>query len=143
MIRAAIHLGSMLTRRSRGYFRQKRPRQGRRDFLRYHTRRMTETIHHLLATWMQFILDWGYLGVFVMVILESTAVPIPAEVIIPPAAFWAAQGRFHLWAIILAATAGSWVGSAISYAVAKKIGRPLVENRPLCTDAAGEGGQSG
>jgi membrane protein DedA with SNARE-associated domain len=87
---------------------------------------MEQTLHHLFATWMQFILDWGYLGIFIMMALESTAVPIPAEVVIPPAAYWAAQGRFSFTGIIIAATAGSWTGSAISYWVAYKLGRPLV-----------------
>ncbi len=88
---------------------------------------MQQTLHHLLATWMQFVLDWGYLGVFVMMVFESTAVPIPAEVVIPPAAYWAAQGRFNIWLVVIAATTGSWVGSAASYWVAYKLGRPLVE----------------
>ena len=88
---------------------------------------MQETLHHLLAFWMQFVRDWGYLGVFVMMMFESTAVPIPAEVVIPPAAYWAAQGRFNIWLIVIAATAGSWVGSALSYWIAYKLGRPLVQ----------------
>src|SRR2546427_6750696 len=88
---------------------------------------MQETLHHLLAVWMQFVLDWGYLGVFVMMFFESTAVPIPAEVVIPPAAYWASQGRFNIAAIVIAATAGSWAGSAASYWIAWKLGRPLVE----------------
>jgi membrane protein DedA with SNARE-associated domain len=89
---------------------------------------MQQSLHHLLATWMQFVLDWGYIGVFVMMLFESTAVPIPAEVVIPPAAFWAAQGRFNIVGIIVAATAGSWAGSALSYWIALKLGRPLVEH---------------
>src|SRR5436189_3969608 len=88
---------------------------------------MESTLHHVLAVWMQFVLDWGYLGVFVMMFFESTAVPIPAEIVIPPAAYWAAQGRFNVALIVVAATAGSWAGSAISYWVALKLGRPLVE----------------
>ena len=84
-------------------------------------------LHHLLAAWMQFVLDWGYLGVFVMMMFESTAVPIPAEVVIPPAAYWASQGRFNLPAIVVVATLGSWAGSALSYWIAWKLGRPLVE----------------
>lgn len=88
---------------------------------------MQQTVHNLLAAWMQFVLDWGYLGVFVMMVFESTAVPIPAEVVIPPAAYWAAQGRFNIWLVVVAATAGSWVGSAGSYWIAYKLGRPLVE----------------
>ena len=84
-------------------------------------------LHHLFASWMQFVLDYGYFGVFVLMILESTAAPVPAEIVIPPAAFWAAQGRMNLWLIVVAATAGSWVGSAISYWVAWKVGRPIIE----------------
>jgi len=84
-------------------------------------------LHHLLAAWMQFVLDWGYLGVFVMMMFESTAVPIPAEVVIPPAAYWASQGRFNLPAIVVVATLGSWAGSALSYGIPWKLGRPLVE----------------
>ena len=88
---------------------------------------MQQTVHHLLASWMEFVLAWGYVGVFVMMVFESTAVPIPAEVVIPPAAFWAAQGRFNIAGIVVAATIGSWVGSATSYWIAWKLGRPLVE----------------
>jgi len=75
---------------------------------------------------MQFVLDWGYIGIFVMMVFESTALPIPAEVVLPPAAFWAAQGHFNVVLIVIAATAGSWVGSAISYYIAWRLGRPLV-----------------
>ena len=84
-------------------------------------------LHHLLVAWMQFVLDWGYLGVFVMMLFESTAIPIPAEVVIPPAAYWASQGRFNVAAIVIVATAGSWAGSALSYWISWKLGRPLVE----------------
>jgi len=84
-------------------------------------------LHHLFASWMQFVLDYGYLAVFVLMVLESTAAPVPAELVIPPAAYWASQGRMNLWVIVIVATAGSWVGSAISYWVAWKLGRPIVE----------------
>jgi membrane protein DedA with SNARE-associated domain len=88
---------------------------------------MQETLHHLLTTWMHFVLEWGYLGIFVMMAFESTALPIPAEIVIPPAAYWAAQGKLNLWGVIVAATLGSYAGSAISYWVAWKVGRPLFE----------------
>lgn len=84
-------------------------------------------LHHLVASWMQFVLDYGYLGVFVLMVFESTALPVPAEVVLPPAAYWASQGRMNLWVIVIVATAGSWVGSAISYWIAWKLGRPIVE----------------
>jgi membrane protein DedA with SNARE-associated domain len=83
--------------------------------------------HSLFASWMQFVLDYGYLGVFVLMVFESTALPVPAEVVLPPAAFWAAQGKLNIWLVIFAATAGSWVGSALSYWVSVKLGRPIIE----------------
>lgn len=83
--------------------------------------------HALFASWMQFVLEHGYLGVFGLMVLESTALPVPAEVVIPPAAFWAAQGKLNIWVVVLSATAGSWVGSALSYWVAVKLGRPIIE----------------
>ncbi len=88
---------------------------------------MAGTIHHLFAVWMQFVLDWGYLGVFVMMAFESTALPIPAEIVIPPAAYWAAQGRMSFTGMVVAATAGSWAGSAFSYWLGWKLGRPIFE----------------
>ena len=88
---------------------------------------MEATIHHLLAVWMQFVLDWGYVGIFIMMAFESTALPIPAEIVIPPAAYWAAQGKFNIWGVIIAATLGSYAGSAASYWLALALGRPLFE----------------
>jgi membrane protein DedA with SNARE-associated domain len=45
----------------------------------------------------------------------------------PPAAFWAAQGRMNLGLVILSGTAGSWAGSAISYWVSRWVGLPFLE----------------
>jgi membrane protein DedA with SNARE-associated domain len=88
---------------------------------------MAQTLHHLLIVWMQFILDWGYAGIFLMMACESTALPIPAEVILPPAAYWASQGRMNIFVVVIVATIGSWFGSAVSYWIAWKVGRPLFE----------------
>lgn len=88
---------------------------------------MEQTLHKLLVFWMALVNDWGYFGIFLMMMFESTALPIPAEVVLPPAAFWASQGRFNIYLVVIIATAGSWVGSALSYWVARTVGRPLVE----------------
>lgn len=82
--------------------------------------------HQMLATWFRLSLEWGYGGVFVMMAIESTVFPLPSEVVIPPAAYWAEQGRFHFWGVVAAATLGSWAGAAISYWVARSVGRPLI-----------------
>ncbi len=83
-------------------------------------------LHDLFATWMRLTLEWGYPGVFVMMAIESTVFPLPSEVIVPPAAYWAQQGHLSFWGVVMAATLGSWAGSALSYWVARVAGRPLI-----------------
>ena len=83
-------------------------------------------LHDLFASWMRLTLEWGYPGVFVMMAIESTVFPLPSEVIVPPAAYWAQQGHLSFWGVVMAATLGSWAGSAISYGVARAAGRPLI-----------------
>src|SRR5580698_2617905 len=59
--------------------------------------------------------------------LESTVVPIPSEVIIPPAAYLAhTQGQLSFLGVVLAGTAGSWVGAAAMYWASRFLGRPLI-----------------
>jgi len=82
--------------------------------------------HSLLQLWFRLSLEWGYAGIFALMAIESTVFPLPSEVVVPPAAYWAEQGRFHFWGVIAAATLGSWAGAAISYWVARAAGRPLI-----------------
>jgi membrane protein DedA with SNARE-associated domain len=58
--------------------------------------------------------------------MESSIFPVPSEVVIPPAAFLAAQGKMSLWGVILAGTFGSWLGSAITYGISRYAGRPFI-----------------
>lgn len=58
--------------------------------------------------------------------MESSIFPVPSEVVIPPAAFLAAQGKMSLFGVVAAGTIGSWVGSAITYGISRWLGRPFV-----------------
>ena len=92
---------------------------------RYITPRM---LHELLHTWLGWVENWGYLGVVILMAMESSIFPVPSEVVIPPAAIMAAStGKMSLLGVILAGTFGSWLGSAITYFVARAVGRPVVE----------------
>ncbi len=82
--------------------------------------------HSLFATWFHLTLQWGYAGIFLMMAIESTVFPLPSELVVPPAAYWASQGKFTFWGVVLASTLGSWFGSALSYAFARWAGRPLI-----------------
>src|SRR5439155_17890885 len=82
--------------------------------------------HGLLTTWFRLSLEWGYIGVFAMMAIESTVFPLPSEVVIPPAAYWAVQGHLSFWGVVACATLGSWAGASLSYAAAAYLGRPLI-----------------
>lgn len=87
---------------------------------------MQASFHALLTYWFHFVATYGYLGVFLLMALESSIVPIPSEIIMPPAAYWAAQGRMDFGLVVLAGTAGSLFGSVVSYAVSRAVGAPVV-----------------
>ena len=83
-------------------------------------------LHGLLQVWFGWVRDGGYLGIIALMAMESSILPVPSEIVIPPAAFWAAQGRMSFAGVVLAGTFGSWLGSAISYGVSRWIGRAVI-----------------
>ena len=90
----------------------------------------------LLSAWYKALIAWyisalktgGYLVVALMMAFESSVLPLPSEVVIPPAAHWAHTGQIQLSVagIIIAGTIGSWVGSTVMYWAARLGGRPLL-----------------
>jgi membrane protein DedA with SNARE-associated domain len=83
-------------------------------------------MHHLLETWFNWVLSGGYLGIVVLMAMESSIFPVPSEIVIPPAAFLAAQGKLNPIGVVIAGTLGSYLGSAITYWASRFIGRPLI-----------------
>ena len=78
--------------------------------------------------WYLAALDTGgYWLVAGLMALESSILPLPSEVVIPPAAHLAATtGRMSLAGIVLAGALGSWVGASLMYLAARLLGRPLL-----------------
>jgi membrane protein DedA with SNARE-associated domain len=68
----------------------------------------------------------GYPGVALLMLIESAAIPLPSEIIMPFAGFLVASGRFNLFGIALAGGIGSAIGSAITYWVGLTGGRPFI-----------------
>jgi membrane protein DedA with SNARE-associated domain len=84
-------------------------------------------LHQFSDWYLSVLAQGGYWLIAALMALESTLVPIPSEVIIPPAAYLAhSQGQFSALGIVLAGTAGSWVGAALMYWGSRWLGRPLV-----------------
>lgn len=88
-------------------------------------------IEHILSVLAAFIIGvistGGYLGVALLMAIESACVPLPSEIIMPFAGYLVSTGRFSL---VLAATAGALgcnLGSIVAYEIGKRGGRPLAE----------------
>jgi membrane protein DedA with SNARE-associated domain len=85
-------------------------------------------MHQLIATWFGWVKDWHYLGVFLLMAMESSIIPVPSEIVIPPAAYLATQpgAEMSLVGVIVAGTLGSYVGSMVMYYASRLLGRPLM-----------------
>lgn len=75
---------------------------------------------------LQIISFSGYLGVFILMTLESTAFPMPSEAVMPFAGFLIAEGKMDLLFVIIASSVGSIFGSLISYYIGLKGGKPFI-----------------
>ena len=79
----------------------------------------------------QSILDWymanlNYFTVALLMLIESTFLPMPSEVVIPFAAYKAAQGDLNVFLVVIFGTVGALSGSLINYTLAYYLGRPIV-----------------
>lgn len=85
-------------------------------------------MHDWLVIWMQWVEQWGYAGVVLLMAMESSILPVPSEVVVPPAAILATQpeGGMSFWGVVAAGTLGSYIGSCVMYVLALWVGRPFV-----------------
>ncbi len=80
------------------------------------------------ATWIKHVVETlGYPGVFVLITLESTLVPIPSELVMPFAGAMAARGSFSLPVVLAINSAAALLGSGICYYIGAKGGKPFLE----------------
>lgn len=87
-----------------------------------------QMMESLISWCLHLVNDWGYLGVIILMAMESSIFPVPSEIVMPPAAIIAAtNGSMSLTGVVVAGTFGSWLGSAITYLVARWLGRPFME----------------
>lgn len=79
------------------------------------------------AHWVTGIVhDLGYLGIFILITLESTLVPIPSELVMPAAGFGAANGDFSLPLVLVINSLAALLGSGIGYWIGRAGGKPLL-----------------
>jgi membrane protein DedA with SNARE-associated domain len=88
---------------------------------------LAELLHQFTDWYLSELNQGGYWLIAGLMALESTLVPIPSEVIIPPAAYLAhTQGGMSWFGIVIAGTLGSTFGASLMYWGARALGRPLV-----------------
>jgi membrane protein DedA with SNARE-associated domain len=86
------------------------------------------TIIEQIINWaLALVSKFGYGGIFFTMMLESAAIPIPSEVVLPFSGFLASSGRFSFWLIVFVATAANLMGATIIYFVGFFGGRKILE----------------
>ncbi len=83
-------------------------------------------IHEYAQLLVDLIFDWGYLGIFIMMAIESSFIPFPSEIVLIPAGYLASQGEMNILMIMISALGGSMVGAFINYYLALTLGRKLL-----------------
>jgi len=68
----------------------------------------------------------NYYTVFIFMAIESSFIPFPSEIVIPPAAFKAANGELNIYLVILSGSLGALAGAFFNYYIALSLGRKLI-----------------
>lgn len=89
---------------------------------------MSDLVSQLGNFALEIISRTGYAGIFLLSALESAAIPIPSEIVIPFSGFLAVSGRFSLWLVVLVATTANLIGSAVLFWIGRSGGRWVLEH---------------
>ena len=83
--------------------------------------------------WLTSLLgNLNYGTIFILMLLESTVIPVPSELVVSPAAYHAAGGNLNIWLVILFATLGADFGASINYFAGYYLGRPVIYKFANC-----------
>jgi membrane protein DedA with SNARE-associated domain len=84
-------------------------------------------LEHAIDWLLQTLLDVGYPGIIALMAMESSILPVPSELVMPPAGYWAAKGQMSFPLALLCGVLGSVIGALANYYGAQLIGRPLIQ----------------
>ena len=77
--------------------------------------------------WITTLLEnLNYGTIWFLMLLESTVIPVPSELVVSPAAYHAAGGNLNIFLVILFATIGADCGATINYLAGYYLGRPII-----------------
>src|SRR5437899_9590150 len=80
----------------------------------------------IFNTIVNLLYQTGYLGIFLLMVMESATLPIPSEVVLPLGGYLVSQGRLEFWSTVAVATFGSLVGTMVDFSIGYYLGRPAV-----------------
>ena len=83
---------------------------------------LTSFFHWLAET----VLAMGYPGIVVLMAIESSVLPLPSELVMPPAGYLASKGHMNAGWAVAAGTLGSVLGALVNYALAVVVGEPVL-----------------
>jgi len=83
-------------------------------------------MHELLKWLVDTIGTVGYPGIVFLMFVESTFIPLPSEIVIPPAGYLISQNKMSWMGVILSGTVGSLLGALFNYTIAVYLGRPFI-----------------
>ncbi len=92
----------------------------------YNFQRELRVIHTLTQWLLDTIGAMGYPGILLLMAMESSIIPVPSELVMPPAGYLAYQGKMNMAVVILCGTFGSLIGAYANYFVSRYLGRPLI-----------------
>ncbi|MFT5835945.1 MAG: membrane protein DedA with SNARE-associated domain [Sulfurimonas sp.] len=84
-------------------------------------------LRELAQDLVDLIFDWGYVGIFCLMAVESSFIPFPSEIILIPAGYLASKGDMSLGMIMFSGLGGSMVGAFINYYLALTLGRKILQ----------------
>jgi len=83
-------------------------------------------LHEIVDFVVNTVSDLGYIGIFIMMFLESSFFPFPSEVVMVPAGYLASKGEMNIYIAIGAGVIGSLAGAVFNYLLAVKYGRAFL-----------------
>jgi len=83
-------------------------------------------MHNLINWLVESIGAMGYPGIFILMAMESSVIPVPSELVMPPAGYLVQAGKMEMLPVILCGTLGSLFGAYLNYFASRYLGRPLL-----------------
>lgn len=83
-------------------------------------------MQEIISIILNFSHNVGYAGIVSLMIIESSFIPFPSEIIIPPAAYLASQGKLNIYFVVISGIIGSLFGAIINYYLAMTLGKKII-----------------